>query len=367
MSLETRTVYFRPSPPLLFSVLVILAVALPICSSVVLSHQGGFGYWLVEIGEDSVQSVVSISLLDLNFVSEIDSNGDGLVDYQEVLRNRQPIEQRILEHFQVEDGGRRGSVNVTDFEILESGELVLKFEHRFSEQLGSLELLSTFPALTDFEHRVFCKVEVGGVTEQLVFDRYTRRHQVGISRVWSGTLERIAHFVGLGVEHIFTGYDHLAFLLGLILLGGSVRQLIGVVSSFTVAHSITLTLATLDVIVLPTQFVESAIALSICYIAMENIFVREVKGRWKITFFFGLIHGFGFSNILREMQLPRSGLAASLFSFNLGVEIGQVVVIALLCPILFFAAKQTWHKSAVTVTSALIGCLGLVWFVDRMS
>ena len=228
-------------------------------------------------------------------------------------------------------------------------------------------MLSTFPELTDFEHRVFCKVEVGGVTEQLVFDRYTRRHQVGISRVWSGTLERIAHFVGLGVEHIFTGYDHLAFLLGLILLGGSVRQLVGVVSSFTVAHSITLTLATLDVIVLPTQFVESAIALSICYIAMENIFVREVKGRWKITFFFGLIHGFGFSNILREMQLPRSGLAASLFSFNLGVEIGQVVVIALLCPILFFAAKQAWHKSAVTVTSALIGCLGLVWFVDRMS
>ncbi|MDA2930147.1 HupE/UreJ family protein [Acidobacteria bacterium AH-259-O06] len=157
----------------------------------------------------------------------------------------------------------------------------------------------------------------------------------------------MAPFVKLGIEHILTGYDHLAFLLGLILLGGSIRRLIAIVSSFTVAHSVTLTLATLDVLVLPTRFVESAIALSICYIALENIFVREINGRWKITFFFGLIHGFGFSNILREMQLPTKGLLTSLFSFNAGVEIGQVVIITLLCPLIFFVARQTWHKSVV--------------------
>ena len=111
---------------------------------------------------------------------------------------------------------------------------------------------------------------------------------------------------------------------------------------------------------------ESAIALSICYIALENIFVEKVSGRWKITFFFGLIHGFGFSTVLREMNLPGKGLLTSLFSFNLGVEIGQVVIIALVCPLIFHLARQNWHRSAVTVTSALIGGLGLVWFVDRL-
>ena len=104
MSLEIRTVYFRPSPPILFSVLVFLAVALPICSSVVLSHQGGFGYWLVEIGEDSVQSVVSISLLDLNFVSEIDSNGDGLLDPQKYFEIASRLSSGSLSTFRLKMG-----------------------------------------------------------------------------------------------------------------------------------------------------------------------------------------------------------------------------------------------------------------------
>ncbi|MDA2924087.1 HupE/UreJ family protein, partial [Acidobacteria bacterium AH-259-L09] len=199
------------------------------------------------------------------------------------------------------------------------------------------------------------------------FDIYNPRRAIEVSQVSSETLQQMVRFVKLGIEHIFTGYDHLAFLLGLILLGGSIRRLIAIVSSFTVAHSVTLTLATLDVVVLPTRFVESAIALSICYIALENIFVREINGRWKITFFFGLIHGFGFSNILRAMQLPRKGLVTSLFSFNAGVEIGQVVIITLLCPLIFFVARHSWHKAVVTVTSALIGGLGLMWFLERMS
>ena len=349
-----------PSTLLLFGVLVFSV-------SVLFSHQGGLGFWLVEIQPEAVRSVLSVSLLDLNFMPELDSDGDGFIEYDDVLRHRKAIESRILEHFHVRDAGQEGTVGVQDFQVLESGELVLKFEHRFSQELTQLELESTFHELTDSQHRVFCKVDDGGEVKQYFFDIYNPRRAIEVSQVSSETLQQMVRFVRLGIEHIFTGYDHLAFLLGLILLGGSIRRLIAIVSSFTVAHSVTLTLATLNVVVLPTRFVESAIALSICYIALENIFVGEISGRWKITFFFGLIHGFGFSNILRAMQLPRRGLVTSLFSFNAGVEIGQVVIITLLCPLIFFVARQRWHKAVVTVTSALIGGFGLMWFLERMS
>ena len=332
----------------------------------VFPHQDGIGYWQVEIGPDSLRSIISISLLDLNFVPELDSDGDELVEYEEVIRHRSGIESRLLEHFQVLISETGEPPQVREFQVLESGDIILEFEYPVPETLQQLELRSTFTQLTDSDHRIFCKLEWNGKVRQYLFDIYNSRYIIELDEGSSGTFQQMGRFVVLGVEHIFTGYDHLAFLLALILLGGSLQSLIGVVSSFTIAHSVTLSLATLDVLVFPTEFVESAIALSICYIALENIFVEKTSGRWKITFFFGLIHGFGFSTVLREMNLPSTGLLTSLFSFNLGVEIGQVVIIAMVCPLVFFLARQTWHKVAVTVTSALIGGLGLVWFVDRL-
>ena len=114
------------------------------------------------------------------------------------------------------------------------------------------------------------------------------------------------------MEHIITGYDHLAFLLLLVLAATSVRSLVVIVTSFTIAHSVTLGLATFDIVVLPGRLVESAIALSIAYVALENLLRVRALPRHYVTFLFGLLHGFGFSNVLREMELPRSDLALSL-------------------------------------------------------
>jgi hypothetical protein len=137
-----------------------------------------------------------------------------------------------------------------------------------------------------------------------------------------------------------------------------------VVTSFTVAHSITLALATFDIVVLPSRFTESAIAASIVYVAVENLIRGRAIERYRITFLFGLIHGFGFSNVLREMQLPRANLALSLFSFNLGVEIGQVVFVVLLFPVIEDLIASGWTKlrPAVSIT---IACLATYWFVQR--
>ena len=135
-------------------------------------------------------------------------------------------------------------------------------------------------------------------------------------------------FVPAGVHHILIGPDHLLFLVGLLLLGGTIRQLLAVVTAFTVAHSITLSLAALNIVTPPARIIEPAIALSIVYVGADNLLVRGGRDvRAWIAFAFGFIHGFGFANVLREMDLPARALGWSLFSFNVGVEIGQLLVV----------------------------------------
>lgn len=331
------------------------------------AHQGALGFWLLRVEDETVRSLISIDILDLNFIPQLDTNQDGFLEHREILERRELVESRILEHFAIRNNGQMGGARISNFQVLPTGQLSIESEHRFEEPLKAIELQSTFHELTAYDHRVFCSLEYEGETQEYFFDLQHPRREVDLTSAGAGTVQQMGRFLLLGVEHIFTGYDHVAFLIGLLILGGTLRSLIGIVSSFTIAHSITLSLATLGVIALPTRFVESAIAVSICYIALENIILPETDGRWKITFFFGLIHGFGFSNILREMNLPRSALFTSLFSFNFGVEVGQVMIIAFLFPLIFYIARQSWHRAAVTAVSSLIAVLGLIWFIERMS
>ena len=181
-------------------------------------------------------------------------------------------------------------------------------------------------------------------------------------------------FLRLGIEHIFTGYDHIAFLIGLLLLGGSFKELVQIVTAFTVAHSITLALATLAVVNPTPRVVEPLIAASIVYVAAENLWALRrgtrasaLRHRWMLTFAFGLVHGFGFASVLRELHLPRSGLAAALVTFNLGVEVGQVCIVAVAVPLLAALRRTRWFEPlGVRLCSLAVGCLGLTWLVQRI-
>ena len=182
-------------------------------------------------------------------------------------------------------------------------------------------------------------------------------------------------FLLLGVEHIFTGYDHVAFLIGLLLLGGSFKELVQIVTAFTVAHSITLALATLAVVNPTSRVVEPLIAASIVYVAAENLWALRrgtraaaLRHRWMLTFGFGLVHGFGFAGVLRQLHLPRSGLAAALVTFNLGVEVGQVCIVALALPLLHALRRTRWFDpQGVRACSAAVGALGLFWLAQRLA
>jgi hydrogenase/urease accessory protein HupE len=184
-----------------------------------------------------------------------------------------------------------------------------------------------------------------------------------------GTIAVIRKFVPAGVQHILIGPDHLLFLVGLLLLGGSLRQLALVVSAFTVAHSVTLSLAALNIFSPSPRIVEPAIALSIVYVGADNLMVRggrDVRG-W-IAFAFGLVHGFGFANVLREMDLPRRALGWSLFSFNVGVEIGQLFVVVAVASAL--VALRTRNEAAgrrlAFAGSIVVIAAGAYWFIQRV-
>lgn len=176
----------------------------------------------------------------------------------------------------------------------------------------------------------------------------------------------VCQFVPLGVEHILTGYDHIAFLLAIIVIGLSIREVLRIITAFTIAHSITLLLAAMEIIRLNSRFVESVIAFSICYVALENVFKKKVNYRWLITFGFGLIHGFGFASALQELIVGKSSLLLSVVSFNAGVECGQLAVFFVMLPILYMLRRLIEFRVVTVSTSVCIFMIGFTWLIERL-
>ncbi len=175
-------------------------------------------------------------------------------------------------------------------------------------------------------------------------------------------------FFKMGIEHILTGYDHLVFLFGLVLLRARLKELLAVVTAFTVAHSITLAIAVLGIFTPSPRFVEPAIALSIAYVGIENFYVKDASKRWRITFPFGLIHGFGFAGALQQINLPRAEIPVALVTFNLGVEAGQLFAMSIILPMVILVRQKDWFEpKGVRVLSGAVALAGGVWFVIRVA
>ncbi len=209
-------------------------------------------------------------------------------------------------------------------------------------------------------HRVYVEVDGApvGVLDQSA-------HVVEVSAP-PGPWQVARRFLGLGVEHIWTGYDHLAFLFGLLLVATRLKEMLFIVTGFTVAHSITLTAAALGLITLPSTLVEAAIAASIVFVGVENLWKPTTKRRVATTFTLGLIHGFGFAGLLTELGLPRGALVLALAAFNGGVELGQAALVTATLPLLLLLGRAPWWRTrAVPALSLLVAAAGLYWLVDR--
>lgn len=213
------------------------------------------------------------------------------------------------------------------------------------------------------DYHTLARIDLPGRTMQFAFTPESRETRVTLEGEQAGGF---VSFLRLGIEHILTGWDHLLFLLVLLLRGGGWLSLAKIITAFTVAHSITLALAALDVVVLPDRLVEAVIALSIAFVAAENLFLSPVVARrWLVSLCFGLVHGFGFSSVLRELGLPTHGLLLSLLGFNAGVELGQAAVLAVALPALVLVRKTRWERRLIWSSSATILLVGVVLFVER--
>jgi HupE / UreJ protein len=245
-----------------------------------------------------------------------------------------------------------------------------------------IELRWTCPPITGtliYESTLFN--EIDPATRQMVTVRGDARRMAllgaGSPRIVLGESSAhlgqvLLHYVLLGVEHIAIGYDHIAFLVAVILWGRRLWPLVGVVTAFTLAHSVTLSLAVLGLVAPPARLVEALIALSIVYVAAENFFVRSLRRRWILTFGFGLVHGFGFAGVLREYGIPQDALGWALAAFNVGVELGQIAVVATALAVLhvietnLVAFKPAPSARLVYPISGVVLVLGLYWAVQRI-
>jgi hydrogenase/urease accessory protein HupE len=228
------------------------------------------------------------------------------------------------------------------------------------------------------------------------FEDQTKKHQAIVAVIWNGAIYEFApigptgielpppsgasrlgrtvwDFLRWGMHHIFIGYDHIAFLLALLLAARRMMEMVKIATSFTVAHSLTLLFSALDVIRLNSRVTESLIAASIVYVAVENYTLKEGKYRWILTFAFGLVHGLGFSSVLKERLSEASGVLVPVLSFNVGVELGQIAILLVAFPLAQWVrrGKETGeserrHRRLLVWGSAVILLLGLTWLVERL-
>jgi hydrogenase/urease accessory protein HupE len=253
-------------------------------------------------------------------------------------------------------------------------EILLRFERNDAVRL---RLISRLVERLPFGHREFISVQTtGGVSlGEGMLSAKRNLLQIDLPAVVNSTVSaRAGHaflaFLMLGIEHILTGYDHLLFLFGLLVVCRDLRSILTVITCFTIAHSITLALSTLDVVRLPGRIVEPLIAASIAYVGFENLLRGDFpKWRWLITFCFGLVHGLGFADALKEFGIGSGqfGIVVPLVGFNLGVEVGQLAVAAVVLPILWQLRKNpVFARQWVPVCSAAVTLAGSYWMVERI-
>lgn len=254
----------------------------------------------------------------------------------------------------------------------------------FVAQIGAAsELAVTYAGFFEFDprHKVVTSLEAGGETRVGLLS-YADPHWT-VSLQAPGTLGQFAHFTWEGVWHIWIGIDHILFLLALLLpsvlslqngrwvpvpgFRRALANVVKVVTAFTVAHSVTLSLAALHLVALPAKWVESVIAISVLLAALNNIKPLVSERVWMVAFGFGLVHGFGFANVLADLQLPSGTLAVALVSFNLGVELGQLAIVSVFFPVAFALRDHALYQPLkLRLGSALIGVVAVGWIVQRV-
>ena len=234
-----------------------------------------------------------------------------------------------------------------------------------------VDYIQEHPNASADEIRTFANTQDSSVAEKFA-SRSSQELLAIVKNPDSSFLDNALDFVKLGIEHILSGPDHILFVLTLVLVFVSFTEVLKLVTSFTLAHSITLILAGTGLLVLAPAVVEPLIALSIAVMAIYSVFFAKEENtmnKWSkagIVFFFGLFHGLGFAGLLKEIAIPQNKFISSLFAFNIGIEIGQLLIIAITLPFIFFFRKSDWYPKAIKIIAIAISAVAMIWFIQRI-
>jgi hypothetical protein len=324
-----------------------------------------------------------IALRDLELAVGLDGNGDGDISWGEVRARHGAIGAYALERLELSSQGEPCTLRVTGHQIDSHTDGAYAVMHLAGDCPRSGPTLAiAYTALLDLDpqHRGLLHFVESGASRSVIFGLDAPRQVVGGDA--AGWPRQLAAYVREGVWHIWVGFDHILFLVSLLLPAVLVLRdgkwrpapdfrsafwdVFRIVTAFTVAHSITLTLAALELVALPSRLVESAIAASVVLAALKNLVPVVDRGRWLVAFAFGLVHGLGFAGALHDLGLPRGSLALSLAGFNLGVELGQLAIVAAFLPAAF-ALRRTfaYRRMILAGGSVAIVTIAALWLVER--
>lgn len=347
----------------------VLAASLAALPAAAAAHPAPFSYLDVHVGRAEVSGRLVLHALDI--ADELGLASPGVLADEAVVRAHAPaLASMLAERLTITVDGTPVAWRMTAAAPAQGQDNVdVQWRAALPRAPGQVRIdARLFPY--DPVHQTFVNLyEDGVLVWQEVLNR-DRTRAVFYTGTRQGRLAVVRNFTASGVHHIAIGPDHILFIVGLLLLGGSVLRLLGIVTAFTVGHSATLALAALDVLNPPPAVVEPAIALSIVYVGADNL-LSGGRGRdvrvW-IALFFGLVHGFGFAGVLREVGLPRDALVLSLFAFNLGVEIGQALIVVAVAAALNVLRRRhaILARLVVTAGSVLVMMAGAYWFLERV-
>jgi len=340
------------------------------------AHDPGLSSLTIRQRTNSLEATLTLAVRDAVQVAELDEDHDGIVTQAEFAQTRSQLETAVARQLFIAADDKVANAQSVRSQLDENNnvEVLLNFD---AVVFSNLEIESKLIASLPLGHRQYLQIQnsIGQTLFERLLSAAADRATVQVPHTEPSTValevvRSFTNFLCLGVKHILTGYDHLLFLFGLLLVARGFFSSLGIITSFTIAHSITLAVATLRVVQIPSRIVEPLIAASIVFVGIENLLRGDIPtARRMVAFGFGLIHGFGFASALREAGIGSGtgGILLPLFSFNLGVELGQIMVAAVALPVIWklrenpmFIAR--WARAC----SAAVVLLGSFWFVQRV-
>jgi HupE / UreJ protein len=358
------------------SIFILLALA-----TTAHAHIASNGFLTLNVEGPRLSGSIELAMRDAELAVGLDSNRDGKITWGEARAHQRDLELYVRSKLTLGDGTTRCSEEFSPVEVnerVDGNYLWLPFTAVCGgSQPAKLVIDYRLMEGIDPSHRGLLTVTAWGGTQTGVLNG-----EQSIALEHPSAWRAFTEYLQTGIWHIWSGIDHLLFLLSLLLPAVLRRRdqhweavtlakpaflnILKVVTAFTVAHSITLSLAAFDVVRLPSRLTESVIAASIIVAALNNVFPKVTEGRWRIAFAFGLLHGFGFASVLADMGLPPGARAVSLVAFNLGVELGQLAVVVAVMPLAYAARATSFYRQTVMRWgSSAIAALAFVWLIQR--